>query len=55
MEALVYQLQGNEFRLTPYKVKKTNICDALAADVYLWPSIVAQSDLPKTCPFLKVS
>jgi hypothetical protein len=47
-------LQGNEFRLTPFKIKRANICTAITNDVYVWPMIVAQSDFTKDCPGYKV-
>jgi hypothetical protein len=54
MEVFIYKLQGNEYRLTPFKIKKTNVCDLAESDVYVWPSIVAQTELHKTCPYEKV-
>ncbi len=55
IEVLLYKLQGNEFRLTPFKLKRTDLCATIANDVYLWPNFLKQNpDFPKTCPIPKV-
>lgn len=53
-EVLVYQFQGNEYRLTPFKLWRTNFCKAIADDFYVWPDFSSQSEIPAKCPVLKV-
>jgi Protein of unknown function (DUF1091) len=49
-----YKLEGNEYRLTPFKYPKKRMCELLAENRF-YPPLVAASDLPPvgTCPMLK--
>lgn len=49
----LYQLQGNEYRLTPFKVRKTNLCDLVNNENIVVPNLYKGFGLEKHCPVLK--
>ncbi|CAG9801676.1 unnamed protein product [Chironomus riparius] len=48
-----YKKAGNEYRLTPYKVARTNLCKGMAEDEYFYPAFHTFTNFPpvKTCAF----
>lgn len=50
VEGKVYKLQGNEFRITPFKFKKIKACDGINADPYFYKQAIAHSTVPEGCP-----
>ena len=56
IETALFQKQGGEYRLTPYKMPKKRFCDFLAADEFFVDDLVKHSNFsdPITCPILKV-
>ena len=52
----LWELQGNEYRKTAFKLAPRGVCDAYAEDHFCVPDFIAVSDLPedrKTCPIPK--
>lgn len=52
-EGEIYAFQGNEYRLTPFKVKRKKVCQFIEDDTLFWPSLSNQSDFPIKCPLNK--
>ncbi|KAL7026592.1 hypothetical protein ACKWTF_005093 [Chironomus riparius] len=48
-----YKKAGNEYRLTPFKVARTNLCKGMAEDEYFYPAFHTFTNFPpvKTCAF----
>lgn len=51
----IYAFQGNEYRKTPYKVKRQKICDYVTNDKFFYPSLQKHSEFPEKCPIKKGS
>jgi hypothetical protein len=51
-----YQMQGNEYRKTPYKLPTDKICDFLKNEQYVYDNFLLFTNLPPkdTCPIPKV-
>lgn len=50
IEAIIYQFQGNEFRLTPFKMAKSKFCDLLERDKIGAPGVMKDFNVPYECP-----
>lgn len=46
----VYKLQGNEYRLTPYKIKKTKYCELVMSEPMIIPKMFEGFKLKYECP-----
>ena len=48
-----YKKAGNEYRLTPYKHHRTNVCKGLREDQFFYPAFHASTNFPPlgTCDF----
>jgi hypothetical protein len=53
MESIVYKFQGNEFRLTPFKMARSKLCDYLKQDVYMIHQFRKAFSIPEDCPLKK--
>lgn len=49
-DATIYKLQGNEYRLTPYKYKCSKACDIIKMEYIIYNKIPKNSDMPEGCP-----
>lgn len=49
-ESFIYKLQGNEFRLTPFRMAKAKFCDYLRKDKFILPSVFKDFNIPYECP-----
>jgi hypothetical protein len=50
MEVSVHQLQGNEFRRTPFKISKCKFCEYLEKDKFILPQVFKDFNTPYECP-----
>jgi hypothetical protein len=46
----IYQLQGNEYRLTPYKIRRQKYCDLVMSEPMAIPKIFEGFKLKYQCP-----
>lgn len=46
-----FEMQGGEYRKTPYRLPTKQWCDFVKNDKMLMPEVYAVTDFPKTCPF----
>lgn len=53
IEVKVHKFQGNEYRLTPFKLKKTKLCDAYDSDPYFSKQLIQNTNIPEGCPISK--
>jgi hypothetical protein len=53
LELFVYQLQGNEYRLTPYKIPKTKFCEYYARERAFNSATFEAFGVPDKCPIPK--
>lgn len=52
LEANAFVKQGGEYRLMPFKLRRTNLCKAAKDDIYFYPdfAVAANFPLPFECP-----
>lgn len=57
LASALFQKQGGEYRLTPYKLQKKGVCDFIASDEYFVDDLVKNSNFsdPMPCPIPKVN
>jgi hypothetical protein len=53
MEVFIYKLQGNEFRLTPFKLARSKFCDFFEKEVFMLPQFCNDFNIPYECPIKK--
>jgi hypothetical protein len=53
METQLYQLQGNEYRLTPFKIPRKKFCDFYETERPLNSEYYEAFNLPEGCPIPK--
>lgn len=53
IELFVYQLQGNEYRLTPFKIARTNFCDYYIKEREYNSATFDAFGVPDKCPIPK--
>jgi hypothetical protein len=53
MEAFVYQMQGNEYRLTPFRVARDKFCDYKKKEIMILPKFLKDFNIPDECPIKK--
>ncbi len=46
---LIYQFQGNEYRLTPFKIARSQFCEYYAQES-TYSNVYESFNLPKKCP-----
>jgi hypothetical protein len=51
---LIYKSQGNEYRLTPFKIKKTHYCKFLAQEA-TYHGFYNSFKIPTKCPIKKAN
>lgn len=49
-DATIYKLQGNEYRLTPYKYRRSKACDSIETEYIIYSQVPKNSDVPEGCP-----
>jgi hypothetical protein len=53
MELIIYKFQGNEYRLTPFKIAKSKMCDYMEKEKFIMPQLLKDFNGPSDCPVKK--
>lgn len=55
--AILSKKQGGEYRMLPYNIPLTKMCDTLEKDIYIFPELAEASDMPYpiSCPVQPVN